>query len=280
MQRQLRTLSRVAWHGVAGLDKARQILQRLVHAIDDAGHENPWQRNLPKSHCIELRRRQPGWAAFKLRRHQMHAIEISTHFGQLRNRGQSGDEQPMRSGFQIALGSAHRSAKAFDCVCVAAGDDLEVSAGTRGHGHLELVCHDFRGNNRRGSGIARLLGYQQLVFQHDRTDPEAQIAFDHIGHAFDVPVAIVSIDDQGQIGRRDDVANSRGHLPKGSQTDVWQSVARCKQSGSTNTDGFETGTLDQPGTQRIMRKRRYQGPVGGNQLTNRNFGHGSSYWLR
>ena len=79
---------------------------------------------------------------------------------------------------------------------------------------------------------ALLLVLALLVLDQDRPDADLFVAFDHARDTLDVAVTVVAVGEEGQVGRRRDVANALGHVGQADEPDVRQPIARRRAAPS------------------------------------------------
>src|SRR5262245_1296688 len=72
-----------------------------------------------------------------------------------------------------------------------------------------------------------------------------------VHRVLDIAIAVVAVDHDGQIAGRHNVGDGGGDLAERDQADVGQSPTRADRGEAAGEIRLETGTLDQPRTERI-----------------------------
>src|SRR5215472_14010630 len=88
-----------------------------------------------------------------------------------------------------------------------------------------------------------------------------------------VPIAVVAVHEHRQIACRHDVADSGADFAESHQPDIGNAIASADEREASNEVGLKAGSLDEPGTDRIVRAWKDQRLLAGNKSSKR--GHGA-----
>jgi hypothetical protein len=108
------------------------------------------------------------------------------------------------------------------------------------------------------SSSASLLG-RALVLDEDRARAELFVSADRAGDVLHVAIAVIGVDQhRQQRGGGENVAHAGVHFAEAGKPDVGQRMPRADQRKAADRIGGETGALDQPRGQRIVRAGQKQ----------------------
>ena len=86
----------------------------------------------------------------------------------------------------------------------------------------------------------------ELVLDEDRLCTDLLVVVQCVDGVFDVAISCVDIDQTGQVGDREDVADAGRNLAEPQQTDIRNAVTRADDLKATDHEGIKAGLLDDP----------------------------------